>query len=665
MAFDYSTVTPESIRAVTDSAIAAADACVDRAVHDPSPRTFAGTVAPIDDALAALASAYGQGAFMARVHPHAEVRDAGQAAEERLTKWRVGVTFRDDLYAALRDYAATLEAAGLAGEPRRYLDRWLADMLRAGHELPAGDRAEIERLRGRLVEIEVAFQRNIDDADDGLDMTRDELDGLSAGYIERLPPGAAPDTYHVSLDYPSVFPFLGEARRRDLRREMERRLLDRAASANRPLLDEGLEIRRRIAALFGLPSWADYTLQVKMARRPETVRRFYDDLVPRLRPMEAVELERMSAMLAADLAVGEPATHQDRDAVLRTWDWRYYDTQLRRRDYGIDPTEVSAYFPLDLVLDGLLSVTADVFGLAYRRVPGARAWHPDVALYEIADRAGGETLAYFYADLFPREGKFSHAAAFPLVVGRRLPDGARERPVSAIVANFTQPSPSEPSLLRHEEVVTLFHEFGHILHQSLARADFVRFAGIEGDWDSDFVEAPSQILEHWAWDAGVLSGFARHHRSGEPIPAELVRQLVAARDLDIAFKTLRQCYLGLLDLGLHDGSGERDVDAVNRHAHAVTGLPFHEGTFYPASFGHLFGGYDAGYYGYLWSKVYGDDMFSRFEREGVTNPDVGADYRRAVLEPGSSRDAADLLRDFLGRDPNNEAFLRHLGVARD
>jgi Zn-dependent oligopeptidase len=447
---------------------------------------------------------------------------------------------------------------------------------------------------------------------------------------------------------------------------MERRLLDRAAGANRPLLDEGLEIRRRIAALFGLQSWADYALAVKMARRPDTVRHFYDDLVPRLRPLEAAELRRMSALLAADLAsTAVQATPAALDPVLRTWDWRYYDTQLRRRDYGLDPTQVSAYFPLDTVLDGLLSVTGDVFGLEYRRLPQARAWHPDVVLYEIRDRASGMTLAHFYADLFPRDGKFSHAAAFPLVVGRRLPNGERERPVSAIVANFTQPSPTEPSLLRHEEVVTLFHEFGHILHQSLARADFVRFAGIEGDWDSDFVEAPSQILEHWAWDAGVLSGFARHHSSGEPIPPELVRQLVAARDLDIAFRTLRQCYLGLLDLGLHDASGERDLDAVNRRAHEVTGLPFHEGTFYPASFGHLFSGYDAGYYGYLWSKVYGDDMFSRFEREGVTNPAVGSDYRRAILEPGSTRDAADLLRDFLGREPNNEAFLRHLGVARD
>jgi Zn-dependent oligopeptidase len=241
--------------------------------------------------------------------------------------------------------------------------------------------------------------------------------------------------------------------------------------------------------------------------------------------------------------------------------------------------------------------------------------------------------------------------------------------VSAIVANFTKPTAERPSLLQHDEVVTLFHEFGHVLHQTLTRAETARFSGT--NTERDFVEAPSQIMEHWCWRTEVLSRFARHHETGEPIPTELVEQLVAARDLNVAVVTLRQVQFGVLDMGLHgprrpeDGEapdGRRDLDAILRRAEAVSLFDHVDGTFQPANFGHLLAGYDAGYYGYLWSKVFGDDMFSRFAAEGVTNPDVGRSYRTAILERGGSRPAGEMLEDFLGRTPNNEAFLAELGI---
>jgi Zn-dependent oligopeptidase len=233
--------------------------------------------------------------------------------------------------------------------------------------------------------------------------------------------------------------------------------------------------------------------------------------------------------------------------------------------------------------------------------------------------------------------------------------------VSAIVCNFPRPSGDTPSLLTHREVLTFFHEFGHVLHGVLTTADLVRFSGVATE--RDFVEAPSQIMEHWTWQADVLARFARHHRTGEPIPPDLVERLVAARRLNVGLATLRQIQFALLDLRLHDADTPKDLDAINAEAAAVTPFPVVPGTFFPASFGHLMGGYDAGYYGYLWSEVYGDDMFSRFEAEGITSPRVGADYRRAILEPGGTRDAIDLLRDFLGREPDDQAFLRKLGLA--
>jgi thimet oligopeptidase len=321
--------------------------------------------------------------------------------------------------------------------------------------------------------------------------------------------------------------------------------------------------------------------------------------------------------------------------------------------------EVAKYFPLQQVLTGMLELTGEVFGLTYKEV-AAPTWHPDVVTYAVSDRASGDLISHFYMDLFPREGKFSHAAAFPLVPGFRNEDGSYHRPVSAIVANFTKPSGDRPSLLTHQEVETFFHEFGHILHQTLTTAELVRFSGTSTE--RDFVEAPSQIMENWTWQASVLRRFARHFETGDPIPDHLVDQLVAARNLNIALATLRQVQFGLLDMGYHGEQPSKDLNAILRETAETGLLGFQEGTFMPASFGHLFG-YDAGYYGYLWAKVFGDDMWSRFERDGITSPQVGMDYRREILERGGAVDGGDLLRNFLGREPNNQAFLHRLGIS--
>jgi thimet oligopeptidase len=655
MPYDYRSITADSVRAATDEGLAAAEALIagiEALADGEDAPTFATALTPLNESQARIADAYGRGAFMARVHPDPGVRDAAQEGEEKLTKWQVGLAFRDLLYATVRAYAATSEAATLDGERRRFLDHWLRDFRRAGQELPQEQRAEVERLRHRLVELEVAYQRNIDDVTDGLELSREELDGLPDGYVERLAKGERDGTYKVSLERPDVLQFMEAARRRDLRQRLMELDFRRAVADNRPLLEEALAIRSRIAALLGYPSWAHFAMEVKMAAGPEAVGRFYDELVPAVTEKARPELAHLTEGLRADDATDDPT--------LRAWDWRYYDAQVRKREYGVDPAAVAEYFPIGDVIEGLFELTAEVLGLRYVPVAETKAWHPDVLLYEVHDGSSDELLGHFYADLHPRPNKYGHAAAFPLVIGHRAADGSYVRPVSAIVANLPKPTAAEPSLLRHNDVVTLFHEFGHILHMTLTKAEFTRFSAADTEWD--FVEAPSQIMEHWTWDAGVLSRFARHHRTGEPIPSRLVEQLVAARDLDLGILTLRQCSLGLLDFELHAPGEDKDIDEITRRTFEVSGLPFVESTFFPASFGHILGGYDAGYYGYLWAKVFGDDMFSRFEEAGVTDPGVGREYRRAILEPNGSKDAADLLRDFLGREPSKDAFLRHLGI---
>jgi Zn-dependent oligopeptidase len=652
MLYDYTTVTTDSVVHETDDAIARADALIEGAIASADAPSFDATLRPIELAGAAIGEGYGRGAFLAQVHNDPAVRDAGQEAEERITKWRVALPFRDDLFGAVSAFAATDEAARLGGERRRLLDFWLRDFRRAGQELAEEQRRELERLRERLVELEVAFQRNVNEYQDAIEVTRQGLAGLPPEYVERLKPGAQPGTYRVSLDYPEAVPFMEQAHDRMLREALLRKNWNAAVEANRPLLEEALAIRGRVAALLGKETWAHHAMEVKMAGSPDRVRAFYDELTPPLAGATRRELGEMRALLAAD-------GHDDE---LQTWDWAYYDALQAREQYGVDQNAVSEYLPLDQVLDGMFEITGEVFGLEYRAIEEAKAWDPSVRLYAIHDRATGELLAHFYMDLFPREGKYGHAAAFPLLLGHRRADGSYERPVSAIVANFTPPSADRPSLLRHGqhgEVETLFHEFGHILHMSLTRAEFSRFSGAETEWD--FVEAPSQIMEHWVWEPEVLQRFARHFRSGEPIPRELVEQMAAARYLNVGIRATRQIFFGTVDLALHT-TETPDLDAITRDAFSVTGLPYPDDTFYLARFAHLMGGYDAGYYGYLWAEVIGDDMFGRFADEGLLSPEVGAAYRRTILETNGSRSADEMLEEFLGRSPSTAAYLRMRGM---
>jgi thimet oligopeptidase len=642
--YDYTQVTVESVQRETDAGLADADALVAQAVGAEEV-SFAARVTPLELAAARLAVAYGRGAFLGHAGTDAAVRDAGNAADEKITKWRTALPFREDLYNAVRELAASPAAAELTPEQGHVLELWMRDFRRAGQALEPADRAELATIRARLVELEVAFNRNIAEYQDGIEVTRDELAGMPDEFVERLTAGTEPGTFRVSLDYPELYPFLSYASNRARREELYVKHWSRAVGINRPLIEEALRLRQRAASLLGFSTWAHYAIEVKMAETPETVAAFYDNLVPRLAAIRDRELAVLTERMHGDGVDGE----------VTAWDWAYYDEQLKRDEFGVDANLVAEYLPMEACLEGMFALTGEVLGLEYRRIPDANVWHPSVELYEIRDRASGEVIAEFYADWFPREGKFGHAAAFPLVIGHRNPDGTYERPVSAILANFTPPSGDRPSLIQHNELETLFHEFGHILHMSLTRAENVRVSG--GETEIDFVEAPSQIMEHWTYQPEVVGRFARHYRSGDPMPADLLQQLIAARYVDIGIKTMFQVYYGQIDLDIHDGRADLDLDEALRLAYVHTGMPYPEGTFLLSGFGHPMGGYDAGYYGYLWSEVIGDDLFSRFEREGVTSPQVGADYRREILEKNGTRPAEELVHNFLGRDSNPDAWL--------
>ncbi len=647
--YSYTNITVEDISAGTDKAINDARGVLDTLV-DATPRTFENTLMPIDQIGDLMAHAFAAFAFMGYVHPELAVRKAGNEAQEKLNTFGVEMIFRDDLNAAVKEFGTTAEASSLQGEQKRFLEFMLRDLRRAGHDLDADTRASVKEKTQRLVELGVRFQNNIDEYEDCILVDHDDLDGLPRSFADGLSVDEDSGKMKVTLDYPDLLPFIENGKRRDLREELSRKSANQAVEDNRPILEEAIKLRNQIAQDFGVASWSHYQLEERMAKTPEAVSAFYDDLIPPLNAQGKEDLDAMANLLAQEYD----------DSQMQVWDWRYFDTLQRKTDYGVDPFEVAAYFPLDAVLDGMFELVQSTFGITFEEVDAGGAWHPDVRLFEMSDAASGESLAHFYLDLFPREGKFGHAAEFPLILSRRLENGSYQNPVCAMVANFTKPTATTPSLPQHSEVETLFHEFGHVLHQNLGRTELARFSGT--NVEQDFVEAPSQIMQHWVWRSEVLKKFARHHETGDPIPDELVDKLVEARQLNIAIHQLRQLQFGWIDQRIHQPGDEKDLDGALRDAAAISLLPHPEGTFSLASFGHLMGGYDSAYYGYMWSEVFGDDMFSIFEEKGATSPEVGMAYRREVLEKGGSLDAEEMLINFLGRTPDNSAFLRKLGI---
>jgi thimet oligopeptidase len=649
---NFSAMTPESLAAACQAAIAACDAGVAAitALRDGE-RTFANTLGALEEARDAVSQASGTYAFMAYVAADDALREAGRHWDQQLDKYMVGLAFREDLYEALRAYAATDEAKGLTGEEARLLAFELRDYRRNGFDLPAEQRARARELFDRLVELGVAFRNAIDDWEDGIAVTREELAGLPDAYVEALKRVEAEggERYFVSLDYPELHPFMANARSGALRQELFLKDQRKGGEENVRRLEEALGVRQEIAGLLGYDSWAAYMTEVRMARSREAVEAFLADLRAKVRVKAAADMAELREAKHAETGFDD----------LAIWDWRYYHNELLKTKYAVNEFEVAQYFPLEACLAGLFQVTQQTLGVRYEPATQAPTWHADVRAFDVYEQGGTQPFARFYMDLFPRPNKYGHAAAFTLRPGRRRADGSYQAPASAIVANFTKPSASQPSLLRHSEVVTLFHEFGHILHQVLTRARFARFSGTSTE--RDFVEAPSQMEEHWCWDAEILGSFARHHVTGEPLPATLLEAMVAAKNLDSGVLTLRQLYFATLDLAYHSPGFAGDSTAKAAELHEITGFPYPPGTHFQSGFGHLFG-YDAGYYGYLWSHVFGDDMYTRFEAAGALDPTVGAEYRTKILERGGTADGDELVRSFLGREPNNEAFLRELGL---
>ena len=641
-------MTPESVEREMTQAIEAADALVAQAVA-ANPPSFDGTLRLLSDAGAAAAAGAGRSVWPGRFHPDRDVRDAASRADQQWHVWRDSLVERDDVATAVAAFADTDEARSLTSTRRRVLELWQRELRRAGHGLDEDRRRQLVELRRRMVELSVQFQRNVAEWRDEMVLDAPDQEGLPATFLEQLADGPTVGTKKLPIVADMVWPFLEQSPRRDLRRQALTRYLARAVEQNRPVLEELLAVRRTAASLMGYGSWSDYANSARMSGSAAAVGSFLDRLIGPLQELATSERERMRRQLVASGIDDQP----------QAWDWPYLH-ERQRLELGASTAELRQYLPLDAALAGFFELAQEVFGLNIRELPGAPGWHPDVMAYAVTDATSGEHLFDVYLDLFNREGKPPGGMTFTLRPADNRPDAPRKPAVMAFASNFAPPSDGGAALLEHNDVETLFHEFGHVLEFGLERAEVF---GVLPSWvELDYVEAPSQIMENWAWEPAVLARFASHHESGEAIPTELAERIKASRRLNSGTTTLWYLvYRAVLDQLLH-GPDPVDLEEAYRQAHSVTGFPFVEGAFVPSAFDHIAAWYDAGYYSYIWARVFGDDMFSAFVAEGVMSSTVGSRYRAEVLEPSWSRPGRDRTRNFLGREPSERAFLEALGL---
>lgn len=644
--------TPEDVARARDGVVRLCDESLARAsvtldevrsmdTKSDAELTWDSTVGGLDRAKIAIRNAGDFPALMAVSHPDQGVRDRAKGCEPKVDKLETGMWLDAALARVVKRYAAKKEP--LSGPRARLLAHVLRDFRRNGLELDAKGQARVRAINEDLTKLAQDFDSNLAASHLFIEATPAQLDGLPKEWIAAHPAGAD-GKVHVSTDYPDYFPVLTYAKDRKLALDLYKQFENRAADRNVAVLDQILALRAEKAKLLGYPTWADYVLEPRMAKDAKTVAAFLDGLKKHLAKKGDAEMAEFRAAHAKlGGKVNDPIPPSDR---------LYLEDQVRKAKYGLDSKEVSQYFEVRKVKEGILAITSKMFGIQYRPAD-LPTWHPDVEPMEVTD-ASGKLLGRFYFDLYPREGKYKHAAVFSIRDTVKMPDGSRLVPMAAIECNFPRPGGAGPALMSHQDAVTFFHEFGHILHHVLSESELSTFSGTSVA--RDFVESPSQMLEEWAWTKETLDLFAVHHATGKPMPKSLHAAMLRSRGFGRALSTQRQLFLAALDQTYHTRSLPFDTTKVLQEVNdAYTPFKYVEGTHFQASFGHLIG-YDAGYYGYQWALSIAQDLFTRFKKEGMLNPTTAAEYRASILAMGASDDEAKLVTRFLGRPPSDAAY---------
>ena len=660
----FAEIRPEHVAPAIDQLLAQGRRTIAAVTHAaPAWDAF---VAPLEDANESIGRAWGQVSHLHAVLDSPELREAYNANLPKLTEYWTELGQNQELYGKYKELAASPEFDPLSPARKKIVENALRDFRLGGAELPEDKKPRFAEIQAELARLGAKFSENLLDATNAFSIVVDEARtaGLPADVLEAAREAAGKEGkqgYKFTLHAPSYLPVMQYADDRSLRETMYRESVTRASELGKPELDNTsliariVVLRRELSRLLGFRNYAEYSLVPKMADSPGQVLDFLADLAHRARPFAEKDVAELRAFAEKELGMRD----------LQAWDLAYASEKLRLSRYAFSDQEVKQYFPEDVVMNGLFRVAETLYGVAIRPAT-APVWHPDVRFFDIRDNRG-QLVGQFYFDLYARETKRGGAWMDDAITRRRKAGGV-QTPVAYLNCNFSAPVGGKPALFTHDEVLTLFHEFGHGLHHLLTRVDELGVSGIGGvEWDA--VELPSQFMENFCWEWEVLRHMTRHVDTGSPLPRELFEKMLAAKNFQSGLATLRQIEFAVFDMRLHSDfdpdSGRSALDLLQevRREFAVLHPPAYNR--FPNGFSHIFGGgYAAGYYSYKWAEVLSADAYSAFEEagHGVLDRGMGERFRDEILAVGGSRPAAESFRAFRGREPRVDALLRHSGM---
>ena len=668
----YTEIKPEHVSPAIDQLLAENRALVERLATDPAPPTWDGFAQPLEDANERLSRAWGQVSHLHAVLDSPELREVYNENLPKITQYYAELSQHEGLYGRFKALAASAEYPGLSAARRKIVDNELRDFRLGGAELPAEQKARFKAIQEELARLSAKFEENLLDATNAWSKSIED-EGELAGVpddvkqmFRELAQADGKPGWKLNLQAPSFLPVMQFGANRALREEMYRAYVTRASEFgpaeldNTPLIGRIVRLRREAAQILGYPDYAHVSLVPKMAQTPAEVLGFLDELARRAKPYAERDMAELREFAARELDLPD----------LQAWDVSYASEKLRQARYAFSEQEVKQYFQEPRVLSGLFRLIETLYGLEIRESL-APTWHPSVKFFDIRDRTG-ELIGQFYLDLYARDSKRGGAWMDDAITRRRTRGGI-QTPVAYLNCNFARPVGGKPALLTHDEVITLFHEFGHGLHHLLTRVEDLGVSGINGvEWDA--VELPSQFMENFCWEWDVLKHMTAHVDTGEPLPRALFDKMLAAKNFQAGMQTVRQIEFALFDMHLHhdfDPDGGRSaldlLDEIRRRVAVVIPPAYNR---FPNNFSHIFaGGYAAGYYSYKWAEVLSADAYSLFEEEaqshvcGVLNPEVGQRFWSEILAQGGARPAIESFRAFRGREPTIDALLRHNGMA--
>ena len=663
----FSSLQPEQIEPAIDQLLADNRQQLEDILNNLTAPSWENLVAPLEAMNDRLSQAWSPVSHMNAVVNSDALRDAYNACLPKLSQYWTEMGQHQGLFSAFKELRDSDVYPVLNEAQQKVINNALRDFTLSGIALEDADKQRYAELQQRLSELTTKFSENLMDATDGWNKvlkSEDELAGLPEMAIAAAKQQAeakGEDGWLITLDFPSYFPVITYADNRELRREVYEAFATRASDQgphagkwdNSPLMTEILELRAELATLLGFANYAEYSLATKMAENTSQVISFLEDLAAKSLPVAKQELAELTEFAQQEHGVDK----------LEAWDISYYGEKLKQARYAISQEELRPYFPMPKVLNGMFQVASRLFDIEIEEVTEFDSWHKDARLFNV--QRGSETIARFYLDPFAREKKRGGAWMDECRVRRRLNDGAIQLPVAYLVCNFNSPVGDKPALLTHNEVTTLFHEFGHGLHHMLTRIESADVSGINGvAWDA--VELPSQFMENWCYEPEALALISGHYESGETLPQDMLDKMLAAKNFQSGMMMVRQLEFSLFDFRLHAEyqPGETEVQAIlNDVRSQVAVIQAPEFNRFQHSFSHIFaGGYAAGYYSYKWAEVLSADAFSRFEEEGIFDPQAGRDFRSNILEMGGSREPMELFTAFRGRPPQVDALLRHSGI---